>query len=634
MLTVRMKSRVALLVATALVLVAGLGAALWWRQREADRDAAATAAVTAYAKGWSAKELGPVAFADEETKKTFAPAVKDLGDAPVQVTAGEVRRDGTSATAPLTVRWTLPGNVPWSYAVPVTVVESGGRWLVASPEQGSLWHPDLPAGETLELERTTGERGDLLDRNGEPLMPLGTVHAVQLDPVNATPESAAALERVVGAEAGSLTAALAKATASGSKAPIPVITYRDSDWEQRKDRIEKLTGVIAPTSEQPLARTRTFGQPLLGSFGEVTAEMVEKSGGRLTAGDRAGRSGLQAQYDEKLAGAQGLRVATSGGSPLFEKAATDGEDVATTLDPEVQEAAEKALADADLTVPGAIVALDVSSGEVLASANTPTSGFDRALTGRYAPGSTFKVATSYAYLTGGITTPSSEVPCPETATVDGREFRNYAGESISGTPTFFDDFTVSCNTAFVGLSERLEPDDLPTAAKALGIGAGWADRVGVTGVFDGSVPSTNGGTDTAAAAIGQGRVEVSPLALAVMSGSIGRGTFVPPSLVVDPERGEPRPSPLDGGAVADIRSMMSSVVASGTGTALRDAPGGAVRGKTGSAEHGSDPGAQPRVWFTGYQGDLAFAVLVEEGKSGGSVAAPIAEDFLTNLAVG
>lgn len=624
-----MRSRIALVVAAVVLVAVGVGGVLWWRQRDAERDAAARAAATAYATAWTAKDVTTVPFDDEASPASFAGAVKGLGDAPVEVTAGAVERDGDTATTELSVRWTLPGDVTWSYAVPTRLVERGGRWVVTTPAEGSPWHPNLPAGETLGLERTTGTRGDLLDRDGQPLMPLGTVHAVQLDPVNATPESAAALELVVGTEKGSLTRALAKATASGSKAPIPVITYRDTDWAPRAGRIEALTGVIAPTSEQPLGRTRTFAQPLLGSYGEVTAEMVQASNGRYVAGDRAGRSGLQAQYDTTLAGDAGITVTTSGGTTLFEKAATDGTDVATTLDPRVQAAAEQVLADADLSVPGAIVAVDVPTGEVLASANSPTSGFDRALTGRYPPGSTFKVATSYAYLTGGITTPTSTVPCPESVTVDGREFRNFAGESISGRPTFRQDFAASCNTAFVSLSGKLGDDDLTTAAKALGIGAGWADTLGVTGAFDGSVPSTRGGTDAAAAAIGQGRVEVSPVALAVMSGSVGRATFLPPVLVRDPDGGTARPVPLDGQAVAQLRSMMASVVSSGTGTALRGTPGGAVRGKTGTAEHGSD--GPPRVWFTGYQGDVAFAVLVEEGRSGGTVAAPIAKSFLTLL---
>ena len=627
-----MKSRVPLVVTVLLVLALGVGGALWWTQREGSRDAAARAAVTAYVAGWNAKDMARVPFTDDAAAADFAAATEALGDATVEVTAGDVTREGEAASAELSVRWSLPGPVAWSYAVPARVVVSGERWEVAAPAPGrSLWHPALAAGETFELDRTTGTRGDLLDRDGAPLMPLATVYAVQLDPVNATPASAAALEGVVGAEAGSLVRALGTATASGSKAPIPVITYRESDWAPRRDRLEALPGVIAPTAEQPLARTRTFGQPLLGSFGEVTAEMVQQGEGRYVPGDRAGRSGLQAQYDERLAGTPGLVVSTSGDRTLFEHQPVDGSDVTTTLSPRVQEAAEKALADAGLSVPAALVAVDVPSGQVLAAANSPTSGFDRAITGRYPPGSTFKVATTYAYLTRGITSPTAKVPCPATATIDGREFRNYAGESISGSPTFSQDFTVSCNTAFVGLSSRLGDEDLTTAARALGIGAGWADSVGVAGAFDGSVPPTSGGTDAAAASIGQGRTEVSPLAMAVMAGSIGRGSFVPPVLV-ETEGSVPRPTPLDGTVVAQIRSMMASVVATGTGTELRGMPGEPVRGKTGSAEHGDDPGTPPRVWFTGYQGDVAFAVLVEEGTSGGTVAAPIAKDFLTLLA--
>ena len=161
------------------------------------------------------------------------------------------------------------------------------------------------------------------------------------------------------------------------------------------------------------------------------------------------------------------------------------------------------------------------------------------------------------------------------------------------------------------------------------MGAGWADQLGVAGAFDGSVSETTGGTDAAAAAIGQGRIEVSPLAMAVLAGSVGRGTLIAPSLVVD-EGSNPRAIPLDGTTVADLRSMMASVVSSGTGTALRDGPV-QVRGETGTAEYGSDPDTPPRVWFIGYQGDVAFAVLVEAGTSGGTVAAPIAASFLANL---
>jgi cell division protein FtsI/penicillin-binding protein 2 len=628
-----MRSRVALTVAALLLLAVGVAGVVWWRAQQDALDAAADAAVTAYVKAWNAKDMSTVAFADAGAAEDFAKATADLGDAPVRVQAPEVvSRDGDTATTDLAVRWTLPGEVGWSYSLPVTVVRSGDRWLVAGQSTGSLWHPALAAGETIELKKTAGRRGDLLDRAGKALMPLGTVYAVQLDPVKATAESAAELERLVDADEGSLTTALDKAQSSGSRAPIPVITYRKSDYTPIKKQLEALRGVIAPDSEQPLARTRTFGQPLLGTVGAVTAEMIEKGEGRYAAGDRAGLGGLQRQYDADLAGAPGITIATSAGATLFEQAAIDGSDVPTTLDQSVQAAAEKALSEADLEAPAALVAVDVPTGQVLAAANSPKSGFNRAITGRYPPGSTFKVATTYAYLTRGITTPQTPVRCPPSVTIDGREFRNYSGESVSGTPTFFQDFTVSCNTAFVGLSDKLKDDDLTKAAKSLGIGAGWADRLGVEGAFEGRVPATKKGTDAAAAAIGQGRDEVSPLALAVMAASIGRGTMLPPVLVGDPKAESAQPSPLDGAAVAEIRSMMASVVSSGTGTVLRDTPGEPVRAKTGTAEHGDDPDALPRVWVVGYQDDVAFAVLVEEGTSGGRVAAPIARDFLRELA--
>lgn len=613
-------------VVAALVVVAGGGA--WWTLARGDaQDDAARAALARYAAAWQGKDLSAVPFATGGAGTDFAAAVKGLGSASVSARPGALTRDGATASASLDVTWTLPGDVAWSYRTPARLVERGDRWLVAGPTDGSPWHPSLAAGERLALKRTAPTRGDLLDRDGEPLMPQGTVYQVQLDPVRADAADAAALEKVTGVRAGSVVEALAQREKSGSQAPIPVITYRESDYRSREARLDAITGVIAPSATQPLGRTRTFGQPLLGSVGEVTAEVVEGSDGRYVAGDRAGISGLQRQYDPELAGRPGLTV-EAGDRTVFESAPTAGSDVSTSLDPGVQEAAEQALADAKLGVPGAVVAVDVRSGEVLAAASSPSSGFDRAITGKYPPGSTFKIASTYAYLTKGLTTPTSTVPCPKTITVDGRSFRNYAGESIPGSVPFAQDFAHSCNTAFISLSQRLGTTDLTEAAKALGIGAGWGSTLGVAGAFDGSIPETRKGTDQAAAVIGQARTEASPLSLAVMSGSVARGTYVPPVLVRSGTT--PRPTPLDGQAVAQLRAMMGEVVSSGTGTTLRGTPGGTVRGKTGTADHGVDE--KPYTWFTGYQGQVAFAVLVEEGVSGGQTAAPVAKRFLTALA--
>jgi cell division protein FtsI/penicillin-binding protein 2 len=627
-------------VAVALVAAAAGGGWWWYDQGQRKADQAARDEVASFAAAWAKRSVEGVSFegtTGAAAQKDFTATTGGLGTGPVTVVPGDVRRSGDTATATLDVTWNLAGGVPWTYAVPVTVSRVGGgdSWAVDVPTDRSPWHPELKAGDKLTASRTWGERGDLLDAKGKPLMPMGKVYPVQIDPGRATAETVRALEKIVDEPAGSLVAKLEAAQKSGSKAPIPVITYRKSDFDARRDKLDALQGVIYPAREQPLAPSRTFGQPLLGSFGPVSAEMVDKGKGRYAVGDFAGTSGLQGQYDSVLGGTAGVKVVSSGrpSTPMFEKAAVDGKDVQTTLDPAVQTAAEKALTGTK-DIPSALVAVDVRTGGVLASANSPALGFDRAITGRYPPGSAFKVATTYALLTGGKVTPTTPVSCPQTLTVDGRSYKNFEGGAISN-PTFAEDFAQSCNTAFIQLAAKLGDDDLAKAATALGIGTGWGKALGVANAFDGSVPTNNGKTDKASASIGQGRNLVSPLTLAQMAANVARGSTVPPSLVTEPKPEaeiDRTPKPLDTKVVNQIRTLMRGVVTGGSGTAVKDVPGGPVHGKSGTAEFGDKNPPETHAWFIGYQGNVAFAVLVEKGRSGGSVAAPIAKTFLTELA--
>lgn len=630
-------------VAVVALVTGAAGAGLWWRHNEAQKelDTAARDEVAAFATSWSGRSFSTpgILFTGstiDVVQAEFAKATAGLGSGPVKVTTDGVRRTGDRATATAHVAWTLAGGVVWSYDVPVTVERAetgGGRWAVTLPRDHSPWHPDLESGATLTASRTWGERGTLLDRDGEALTPIGKVYPVQIDPARATAATVRQLEKVVDEPAGSLVAKLAAATKAGSRAPIPVITYRQADFDERKAALDALKGVIYPAREQPLAKTRTFGQPLLGSFGAVSAELIARSKGRYAAGDYAGVSGLQGQYDAVLGGTAGVQVtsSTDPDTPLFAKEAVPGKDVATTLSPRVQDAAESAIASTG-AVPSALVAVDVKTGDVLASASSPALGFDRAMTGHYPPGSAFKIVTTYSLLASGKVTPTTSVTCPKNFVVDGRAYKNFEGESL-GTPDFTTDFAHSCNTAFVQLSTKLADDDLAEAADALGL-TGWARTLGVANAFDASIPDNNGKTDKASASIGQGRNVTSPLALAVLAANVARGSAIAPALVTDPavDGADRTPKPLDAKVVGQLRTLMGEVVTDGTATVLRGTPGGIVRGKTGTAEFGTKNPPETHAWFVGYQGDVAFAVLVENGKSGGSVAAPVAKAFLTALA--
>jgi cell division protein FtsI/penicillin-binding protein 2 len=307
---------------------------------------------------------------------------------------------------------------------------------------------------------------------------------------------------------------------------------------------------------------------------------------------------------------------------LLSRAGDPGRPVRTTLSTDVQRAAEVALG--DRTDEAALVAVQPSTGDVLAVANRPVdSAYDRALEGRYPPGSTFKVVTTAALLRDGLR-PDDMVDCPRTITVGGRSFKNFEG-SAQGAVPFSRDFAQSCNTAFVSLTERLPADALGETARDFGLGEAF--KLGMPAA-EAEVPPGRDLVARAAAMIGQDRILASPLTMAGVAATVADGRWRAPRLLAgDPEQeGRPLPS----GELDTLRALTRAVVTEGTGTALAGIPGD-VHGKSGTAEYGGGDPPPTHAWFIAYRDDIAIAVLVENGRSGGSVAAPIAARFLQAL---
>jgi cell division protein FtsI/penicillin-binding protein 2 len=628
------RGRNGLLIAIAVVVVFAVAAAavLWNSRQEADRTAAARAAAEAVASSWSDGDLTGAVWDAEDAaiRKEYEALVAGLGDADPRVEVTSVQRDdedGARGTARLRVRWPF-GPDGWSYTTALALAEEeDGEWrAVWAPD---LVAPQLQAGDGLRASRTTAARANILGAGGAVLVDEQPVVVVAVQPSRATdvPGLATTLGQLLDVDAAALAQRISQAQPD---AFVEVITLRQADYDALKAQVQPLTGTVFRESTLPLAPTREFARALLGTVGQVTAEIVEDSGGRLATGDVAGLSGLQRRYDERLGGTAGLTVTRVRGADtkeLFAVPPVDGTPLRLTLDPRVQQVADAALATASGgNGNAALVAVDVASGAVLAVANTPASGTNRAMTGQYPPGSTFKTVSTQALLAAGVT-PSQMVPCPPTATVEGRSFRNFEGSAIGDVP-FSVDFAQSCNTAFVGLSSRLDDDALQRAAAGVGLGVDW--KVGAD-AFPGDVPVTESDVERAAATIGQGRVLASPVAMAVAAGTIGRGSWAPPTLVVDPaiEPGAAAPAPVADLAV--VRELMRGVVTGGTASALADVPGVPVYAKTGTAEYGSGSPPPTHAWTIGFQGNVAFAVLVEDGASGGAVAVPVAEAFLRGL---
>jgi cell division protein FtsI/penicillin-binding protein 2 len=340
-----------------------------------------------------------------------------------------------------------------------------------------------------------------------------------------------------------------------------------------------------------------------------------------------GQTGLEQADEKQLAGQPGVTVTVvnQNGATVAtaaQVAAKPGTPVTTTIAPAAQTAAETALAGEKKSA--ALVAVSASTGDILASVSANSGGFDQAIDGGFPPGSTFKVITSTALITHGLT-PQSKASCPLTATVDGATFHNAEGEAP--VSTLAQAFTESCNTAFIQLATgHLALADLPAAASMFGVGQSL--NLGLAS-YKGSVPQPTDKADLAATSIGQGRVLMSPLSMAMVAAAVDTGTVRSPQLTT-PAGTAAATSQLPANVVSDLHQMMASVVASGTAAGQGLLAG--TYAKTGTAQFGTGTPLKTDAWLMGFKGDTAFACLVVDSDgNGGPTCGPIVAKFLQYL---
>lgn len=378
-----------------------------------------------------------------------------------------------------------------------------------------------------------------------------------------------------------------------------------------------------------------------------------------------GATSLERAEDDVLSG-EDNRLIVDRLTRLLTGRGSQGGSVTLSIEPSVQKAAAQALGNRR----GAVVAIEPSTGRILALVTAPT--FDpnpfashdgsvvasysdklannpghpllnRATSERYPPGSLFKLVTSAAALSSGKYTPSTQIPSPTTfrLPLTNTTLQNFGGETCgNGTSsTLIDALRISCNTAFAKLGLVLGANALRKQAEAFGIGSAPAFGLPVArSIF----PDTLDQPQTALSAIGQYDVALTPLQAAMIVAAIANhGVLLKPRLVdverrpdlsvLDKPRSEVLSNAITPEVAAQLTQMMEAVVSSGTGTAAA-IPGIAVAGKTGTAQHAK--GEAPHAWFAGFAPanapKVAVAVVIEDGgnlgneATGGRLAAPVA----------
>jgi len=415
-----------------------------------------------------------------------------------------------------------------------------------------------------------------------------------------------------------------------------------------------------------------------GYVGEASEQQIEASNGKLRPGDVVGMDGLERQYNDILMGTDGMRrvIVNSVGKEVDHLSQQDpipGKQVTLTIDYDLQQVAEQSLGQR----PGAVVALDPRTGEVLAMVSRPTPDpndfavripkeewrklnedplhplLNRAIQAQLAPGSVFKIITATAMLEDKVPPESYTAFCPGYGTFFGRQFKCWVyGKSSHGVVDLHKAILASCDVFFYNVGLKLGIDRLSFYATKLGLGhrtgidlpsekAGlmpsreWVERVFHRKWYEGEVISVS---------TGQGAVITTPLQLARTIGGIASGgVFKQPHMLKDAQNvGEER-FPISESTVQKITDAMYGVVnePGGTGTQLK-LTGIELSGKSGTAQVigyatrerlGKQKKFEDNAWFVGYapkrNPEIVVAVLVQEsGQHGGTASGPVARDIV------
>ena len=541
-------------------------------------------------------------------------------------------------------------------------------------------------------QRTLGlraPRGLVLDRNGEPLVENRHSYSISIvrehtDDLDQTIEL---LASVLGLEEGAVRETVGehlsepvfrpiKIVQDASPAQVAAVTARRLDSELPDVIVEQV-----PIRRYP---TNALAAHLFGYVGEASEAQVSRDV-RLKVGDIVGQSGIERIYNAELMGDDGARrvVVNSVGREIRtieELEPVEGTRLQLTIDADVQRAVEEGFREYGFS--GAAVMLDPRNGEVLALSSLPAydpNAFaggidrptwnalntdvlqpltDRALQGRYSPGSTFKMTVAAAALEEGVINSDFRVNCTGAGMFYGRAFRCWKAGG-HGTLDLEHALEQSCNVYFYTVGNMVGIDRIHKWATLLGLGT--KSGIDLPNENASIMPSTQWKLETTgerwypgetiSVSIGQGAVTVTPISMAVMMSTLANGgTRVTPHLLKAVDEGDgwtdvPPPPPqsrvtMDPANLEAIQNGLWLVV-NGAGTGRRaKIPGYDVAGKTGTAQVISLSGGRAAaagnttkdlrdhgwfVFFAPRDNPQVAGVVFAEHAEHGSSAAPIAK---------
>ena len=538
------------------------------------------------------------------------------------------------------------------------------------------------ARQSIRRVQVPGTRGKIVDRKGVCLAENRASYCIAyyveelrkrgkwINTINAVNENIDKLARVLGVPREISYSAVSNHVIRSL--PMPLIVWKDVDpvtlarWAENADQFPGVDVYVQPERFYP---EKFLAVHLLGYVRRDRPP-------RPRPGEEAhfylpemyGAVGLEGYYNEWLTGQLGeqlIRVDARGykhkvwdGEP-----AVSGRDLELTLDVTIQRALESALFEKR----GAGVVIDPRNGEILAMASMPTFDpnefipmirqgvwkrlmedenrpmFNRAIQGRYAPGSIFKPVTAFAALGLKDFDPNAIHTCSgtfELGTMRLKCWDTYGHHEIALRRAI----EQSCNSYFCNLGNTIGYSAIYAQASAMGLGA--KTGIDLPGENTGLLPDTQWKLDhmserwrpgdTCQIAIGQGLLLVTPLQMALVAATIANGGKVyQPHLLKKDSAQEPlRQMNWSEAALALVKGGMHDVATQGTGRRVQ-VRGTSVSAKTGTAEVDVNGKRHKNTWVMAYapseEPRVAIAMIIEDGESGGKTVAPLVKEVLISI---
>lgn len=567
-----------------------------------------------------------------------------------------------------------------------------GRLWYLQLVQGSYFK-DLSEHNRIRIYDITPARGMIYDRDNQMLVdnqPAFSLALVRKD-VSDMDSVLAWLSKLIDLDPEAVKERLAGA--KGTPPFRPVVIKPDLSWPELA-KVEtyryEMPGLRLLIEPRRSYRANPLAVHLIGYTGEVTeSQLKKKRYSKAQMGDRVGQYGLELAYEQDLSGKRGGRQVEVDATGRQLKTmslvpAQPGRNLILSIDARLQAVAEEAL-----QVPGALIALDPNTGQILAAVSQP--GFDqvaferglntaewkklfsdplhplqnRAWAGQYPPGSTFKIVTALAGLGEGVITPETTIFCPGHYFFGGRSYGCWK-RGGHGSMNLHQALVQSCDVYFYQVGQKLGVDRIAKYSKSLGLGS--PTGLGVGHERSGLAPTKKWKRkaygqpwhpgETLSVSIGQGANTVTCLQMACLTAAVvNGGALYRPWVVLRIEDGnghlvkqfspQVRSKVLSPPAHLNlVREALGGVVGEprGTGRQAR-VEGWTVGGKTGTAQvvrlekfkNVKDETKIPfryrdHAWFISFapvdKPEIVVTVVVEHGGHGGSAAAPVAQKVL------